>query len=212
MSGLLTNKNSVMMKESVAEIIKNVLKAVYQPFLFALVLSVFVLFFLMFIEKYNKVSIKDKIVMAFKEWKDKFLSQKKFRRAFYLVFFSVMVLFKTLLNRDMWANPVSDVIGVWGLHRKDGTFTTEMFENVVLFIPLVFFLFFFLETTSKRTSKFLIIMGKSMAFSFLISLTIEMLQLFLRLGTWQLSDICFNLIGGIIGGLIYWLTAKIRRI
>ncbi|MBR3173777.1 MAG: VanZ family protein [Eubacterium sp.] len=201
-----------MMKESVAEIIKNVLKAVYQPFLFALVLSVFVLFFLMFIEKYNKVSIKDKIVMAFKEWKDKFLSQKKFRRAFYLVFFSVMVLFKTLLNRDMWANPVSDVIGVWGLHRKDGTFTTEMFENVVLFIPLVFFLFFFLETTSKRTSKFLIIMGKSMAFSFLISLTIEMLQLFLRLGTWQLSDICFNLIGGIIGGLIYWLTAKIRRI
>lgn len=201
-----------MMKESVAEIIKNVLKAIYQPFLFALVLSVFVLFFLMFIEKYNEGSIKDRIVMAFKEWKDKFSSQTKFRRAFYLVFFSVMVLFKTLLNRDMWANPVSDVIGVWGLHRKDGTFTTEMFENVVLFIPLVFFLFFFLETTSKRTSKFLIIMGKSIVFSFLISLTIEMLQLFLRLGTWQLSDICFNLIGGIIGGLIYWLTAKIRRI
>lgn len=201
-----------MMKESAAEIIKHVLKAIYQPFFFALILSVFMLFFVMFLEKYNEGSIKDKIVMAFKEWKDKFLSEKKFRRTFYLVFFIVMILFRTLLNRDMWANPVSDVIGVWGLHRKDGTFTTEIFENVILFIPLIFFLFFFLETTSKKTSKFLVIMGRTIAISFLFSLIIEMLQLFLRLGMWQLSDICFNLLGGIIGGLVYWITAKIRRI
>lgn len=201
-----------MMKESVAEIIKHVLKAIYQPFLFALVLSVFVLFFVMFLEKYNEGSMKTKIVMALKEWKDKFLSQTRFRRTFYLVFIIVMILFKTLLNRDMWANPVSDVIGVWGLHRKDGIFTTEIFENVVLFIPLVFFLFYFLETTSKRSGKFLVVMGRAIIFSLFASLAIEMLQLFLRLGMWQLSDICFNLIGGIIGGLVYWLTAKIRRV
>ena len=200
------------MRESVAEIIKNVLKAIYQPFLFALVLSVFVLFFIMFLEKYNEGSIKDKIFMAFKEWKDKFLSQTKFRRAFYLVFFIIMSLFKTLLNRDMWANPVMDVIGVWGLHRKDGTFTTEIFENMVLFIPLMFFLFFFLETTSKKTSKFFLVIGRTIVISFIFSLIIEMLQLLLRLGTWQLSDICFNVLGGIIGGLVYWITAKIRRI
>ena len=200
------------MKESVAEIIKHVLKAIYQPFLFALVLSVFVLYFIMFIEKYGEGSIKDKIVMAFKELKDKFLSQKKFRRAFYFVFFVVMTLFRTLLNRDMWVNPISDVMGVWGLHKKDGTLTTEMFENIVLFIPLVFFLFFFLETTSKKTSKFLAVMGRAIVFSFLTSLSIEMLQLLLRLGMWQLSDICFNLLGGIIGGLVYWITAKIRRV
>ena len=200
------------MKESVAEIIKHVLKAIYQPFLFALVLSVFVLFFVMFLEKYNEGSMKTKIVMALKEWKDKFLSQTRFRRTFYLVFIIVMILFKTLLNRDMWANPVSDVIGVWGLHRKDGIFTTEIFENVVLFIPLVFLLFYYLETTSKKSSKFLVVMGRAIVFSFFASLAIEMIQLFLRLGMWQLSDICFNLIGGIIGGLIYWVTAKIRRV
>lgn len=200
------------MKESVAEIIKHILKAIYQPFLFALVLSVFVLFFIMFLEKYNDGSIKDKIIMALKEWKDRFLAQKKFRRAFYLVFFLIMILFKTLLNRDMWANPVYDVIGVWGLHRKDGTFTTEIFENIALFIPMMFFLLLFLETTSKKTSKFLIVMGRSIVISFIFSLVIEMLQLMLRLGTWQLSDICFNLIGGIIGGLLYWITAKIRKI
>ncbi|MBR3173773.1 MAG: hypothetical protein IKF24_04525 [Eubacterium sp.] len=37
-----------------------------------------------------------------------------------------------------------------------------------------------------------------------------MLQLFLRLGTWQLSDIAFNTLGGVIGGLVYWVSAKIR--
>ena len=200
------------MKESVAEIIKHVLKAIYQPFLFALVLSVFVLFFVMFLEKYNEGSMKDKIVMALKEWKDKFLSQTKFRRTFYFVFFAVMTLFRTLLNRDMWVNPVSDVLGVWGLHRKDGIFTTEILENIVLFIPLVFFLFYYLEKTSKKTSKFLPVMGNAIVFSFLTSLTIEMLQLLLRIGLWQLSDICFNLLGGIIGGLVYWVTAKIRKV
>ena len=55
-------------------------------------------------------------------------------------------------------------------------------------------------------------MWRAIAVSFLSSLTIEMLQLFLRLGTWQLSDLCFNTLGGVIGGLIDWVTAKIRRV
>lgn len=32
-----------------------------------------------------------------------------------LVFYTVMILFRTLLNRDMWANPVSDLIGLWAV-------------------------------------------------------------------------------------------------
>ena len=55
-------------------------------------------------------------------------------------------------------------------------------------------------------------MWRAIVISFLSSLTIEMLQLFLRLGTWQLSDLCFNTLGGVIGGLIDWVTAKIRRV
>ncbi|MFR8725087.1 MAG: VanZ family protein [Mediterraneibacter faecis] len=41
-----------------------------------------------------------------------------------------------------------------------------------------------------------------------MSFTIEMLQLFLRLGTWQLSDIFYNTIGGGIGGLLYYVFHK----
>ncbi len=198
------------MLEIVRKSVANILKTLYQPFLFAIVLSILVLFFVMLLDKYSGGTTKDKLWLVIKEWKDRFIKSKKFRRLFYLVFCVVMVLFITLINRDMWANPVQDVIGIWGLHKKSGKFTTEIFENVVLFIPLIFFLFFFLETTLKKTTKFLKVMGMAIVISFLSSLTIEMLQLFLRLGTWQLSDLAFNTLGGVIGGLIYWVSAKIR--
>ena len=200
------------MIETVKNIITNVLKAIYQPFFFALVLSVFVMFFVMLLDKYKDGTFKDKVLAALKEWKNRFLKTAKFRRMFYLVFFVVMLLFKTMLNREVWMSPLRNVIGVWGFTDTDGNYTTEIIENTILFIPLIFFLFFFLETTSKRTSKFLAVMGRAIAISFLFSFSIELVQLLFRMGTFQLSDLCFNTLGGVIGGLIYWITAKIRRV
>ncbi|WP_347046079.1 VanZ family protein [Blautia wexlerae] len=48
-----------------------------------------------------------------------------------------------------------------------------------------------------------------MAFGF--SLMIEMLQLLLRLGTFQLSDIFYNTVGGVLGGMCYWGIIKIKK-
>lgn len=48
-------------------------------------------------------------------------------------------------------------------------------------------------------------------FWFLFSLTIEFLQLFLRLGTFQLSDLCYNTLGGAIGGVLYWMGWKVKK-
>ena len=47
------------------------------------------------------------------------------------------------------------------------------------------------------------------AFGF--SLIIEMLQLLLRLGTFQLSDIFYNTVGGVLGGLLYCVAMKARK-
>lgn len=47
--------------------------------------------------------------------------------------------------------------------------------------------------------------------AFLFSLTIEFLQLFLRLGTFQLSDLCYNTLGGAMGGVLYWMGWKIQK-
>ena len=41
--------------------------------------------------------------------------------------------------------------------------------------------------------------------------SIEMLQLLLRLGTFQLSDIFYNTVGGVLGGLMYCAVMKARK-
>ena len=47
--------------------------------------------------------------------------------------------------------------------------------------------------------------------AFCFSVSIEMLQLLLRLGTFQLSDIFYNTVGGVIGGLVYYVAMKTRK-
>ena len=42
-------------------------------------------------------------------------------------------------------------------------------------------------------------------------LDIEMSQLLLRLGTFQLSDLFYNTVGGVVGGLMYYVVMKVRK-
>lgn len=46
---------------------------------------------------------------------------------------------------------------------------------------------------------------------FLCSFFIEFSQLILRLGTFQLSDLFYNTLGGFLGGLIYWIGYKLAH-
>ena len=55
----------------------------------------------------------------------------------------------------------------------------------------------------------LIIFNDTVAFIF--SISIEVLQLFLRLGTFQLSDLFYNTVGGMIGGLMYYGITKAKK-
>ena len=186
----------------IAEIITNVLTALYQPFWFAVILSVL----FMFVYKAYP-SIK----RAATDWISWFKSDPSFRRIFFLVFYTVMILFRTLLNRNMWSNPVSNVIGVWGLYNAKGELTTECVENLALFIPFTILLLW--EAKDRILTKMTIgsVLWNSTKITFLFSFTIEMLQLFLRLGTWQLSDLFYNTLGGVIGGLIYYISYKIKH-
>ncbi|MDO4962031.1 MAG: VanZ family protein [Eubacteriales bacterium] len=190
--------------EIITSIIKNILVALYQPFWFAVILSVFFMFLW---KKYPDVK------SAAKEWAGWFKSDPSFRRMFLLVFYTVMILFRTLLNRQIWANPVSNVIGLWGLYKESNgemVLTTEVPENLALFIPFtVLLLWCYKErffTTKDGALRISLIRSLWLSFkiTFIFSFCIEFLQLFLRLGTWQLSDLFFNTLGGGIGGFIYW--------
>lgn len=183
-------------------IISNVLTALYQPFWFAVILSVL----FMFVYK-----AYPSIIQATKDWISWFKSDSSFRRTFFLVFYTVMILFRTLLNRSMWANPVSNVIGVWGLYNAKGELTTECIENLALFIPFTLLLLWVARERIFQKMTIGSVLWNSTKITFLFSFTIEMLQLFLRLGTWQLSDLFYNTLGGVIGGLIYYIGYKIKH-
>ncbi len=203
-------------------ILSNVLISLYQPFGFALLLAVL----FMFVWK-NYHSVKEAVV----QWVGWFKTERKFRKMFLLSFYTVMILCKTLINRTMWLNPLSNVIGFWGLHKLNAAgevvFTTEVLENLALFIPFTILLLWTYrdkilsrgkKDNENESSKGEIKLGKvlfqSTKIVFLFSFTIEFLQLLLRLGTWQLSDLFYNTLGGFIGGLLYyigWRVASKRK-
>lgn len=191
--------------ELIKKIISNVLIALYQPFWFAVLSAVLFMFLIMYAEEHGWKA-------SFKDWKEKMIKSSFYRKMFILVFYFMMILFRTLLNRNMWLNPVSDVIGVWGFYNEKGEFTTEIIENMVLCIPFTLLLLWsFQEKIIGSPVKVIRILRKSTMIVFGLSLTIELLQLFLRLGTFQLSDLFYNTLGGLIGGLIYWLGYKITH-
>ena len=129
-----------------------------------------------------------------------------------MAFVTSMILFRTLLNRNLWLNPLSDVMGGWGIwETKNGeqVLTTECIENVIMTVPFSSIVMWtFQEKMEKGWKKILWYSGK---IAFIFSISIEMLQLLLRLGTFQLSDIFYNTVGGVLGGVCYCGIMKVRK-
>ena len=187
------------------KIIENVLTALYQPFGFSVIMAILFMFVYMSGKEHG-------IKTLIQKWIHEFKTNGRFRVVFIMVFYIALILFRTLLNRDMWKNPVYNVIGIWGLYNENGEMTTEAIENLVLFIPFtVLLLWSFREKLFGESVKILRVIWQSMKIVFLFSLTIEFLQLILRVGAFQLSDLFYNTLGGLIGGLIYWIGYKIAH-
>lgn len=190
--------------EYIINIVKNVLTAVYQQFWAALVLSVFFMFVYMYAAEHGW----KKAVSA---WMSGFCRNREFRRIFFLVFYTAMILFRTLLCRSTWINPLVNVLGIWSLHNAKGEIYTENIENAILFIPFTILLFYAFKSRlfkTERPGAFSVLLRAAQV-SFLFSLAIESCQLFLKLGTFQISDLVFNTLGGIIGGMAFLFVRRI---
>lgn len=103
---------------------------------------------------------------------------------------------------------MQNVIGTFGIYNANGELTTEAIENVLLFIPLMFL---WLWAVEKHELTFL----KTVSFSFknalLCSFLIEMAQLLFRVGQVQISDLVYNTLGGITGGVCYWIVILAKK-
>lgn len=197
--------------EIITKIIKNVLTALYQPF-GAAVLLAFVAMFVFIYAKEHNWKKKELVKNICSTWVSYYKKSCEFRRAFLLIFYSVMILSRTVLYRNIWTNPLSNIMGVWGLYDADGNLTTEAIENFMLFIPFVVLLLwaFRKELLGDKPGlkKTMWVATKTVG---IFSFVIEFSQLLFHLGTFQISDLVYNTLGGTVGGLTYYIIYRFRH-
>ena len=196
--------------EILSKILINILTAFYESFGFSILLSFLAMFFYL----YACVPVdagkgwKGAIVTWYKEFK----ASVFFRKLFLLAFVTSLILFRTLLNRDLWMNPLSKVMGGWGIWETvngEQKLTTECIENVIMMVPFSAVVMWTFQKKAGNSWKNIVWQSGMVAFIF--SIVIEVLQLLLRLGTFQLSDIFYNTVGGVVGGVCYWGVMRVRK-
>ena len=191
--------------EYFVNIMENVLEALYRTCSASLVIAV------LFMCVYLRVR-KHGVGPVVQGWLREFRTDSLFRRQFFLTFYVCMMLFRTLFCRPIWGNPLENVLGIWGFHKPDGSIYTENIENLILFVPFVLLYFWMREEKEHNKKKPLqAVLMRSVSVSFGFSLLIELCQLFLKIGTFQLTDLFFNTLGGLLGGLVYWGFDRSRK-
>lgn len=189
----------------IGKILTNILTALYEPFGFSLLLSFFVMFFYLY--AYHPTNAGKGWKSAIATWWQEFKKDSRFRRLFGLAFVTSMILFRTLLNQNLWMNPLSNVMGGWGIWEMvngERQLTTECIENVILMMPFTGMVMWTFDVEKR-------VVWKSTKLGLIFSASIEMLQLLLRLGTFQVSDIVYNTLGGMLGGVVYLGAKKVHE-
>ena len=149
--------------ELLGKIITNILTALYEPFGFSLLLSFMTMFFYLY--AYEPAEAGKGWKSALVTWYEKFKERVFFRKLFLLVFVTSMILFRTLLNRNLWLNPLSNVLDGWGIWKTvngEQVLTTEGIENVIMMVPFTGVLMWtFEEKTGNSWRKILWDSGKT---------------------------------------------------
>lgn len=187
------------------KILTNILTALYEPFGFSILLSFLAMFFYLYAYEPTEAGKGWKSTIV--TWYKKFKESVFFRKVWLLAFVSSLILFRTLLNRNLWMNPLSNVMGGGGILETvngERKLTTECIENVIMMVPFSSVVMWTFDVKEK-------VLWQSGKIAFIFSVSIEMPQLLLRLGTFQLSDIFYNTVGGVLGGVCYWGIMKIRK-
>lgn len=191
------------------DVVLNILKTFYESLWISLILA-----FLFSVSGLYAEGIKTEVPGwkgIFTRWIEKFRSLKLFRHRFYLYIYTAMLLYQTLLGREIWPHPLEAVFGNWALVNAAGDIGTQIFENLFIFTPFIILLFWaYGEKVIKGNTLWSYLLS-ALKITAVFSFLIEVLQAVLHLGTLQISDFCYNVVGGVIGGLIYWCGYKIKH-
>ena len=189
------------------EMLRSILRDVYQSLYQITGISLLVAVLFMFAYLYAR---EHGVKETLKKWWTEFKTQEHFRLAFFFGLVTALILCQTLFCRKIWNEPLKDVIGPWGIVARDGSLYVENIENVLLTAPFIYLALraFSPDIWKHRPPTFRDVMLFSAKYSFLLSLFIELSQLFFKLGAIQVTDLVYNTLGGLIGGLVYWTLGR----
>lgn len=174
------------MKIFILDIIRTVTRSLPQGFTLAVLISV--------VLEYTKRKTLNGYIAS--------LENKKNRYFIYLLTYCYMVIYRTLLCRKAIYKPLSRIWQDWGIINQ-GEIKIEpspFFGNTLMFTLLMILLM--MNFTDRFKSKNHIII-KCTGIAFLLSFLIETTQLITCRGTFQISDLVYNTLGGFIGSVIY---------
>lgn len=175
---------------------------------YSLELSMFFIFAVIIIYLIDKIGFKNLIF----EIKEKFLKDYSYKWKILFFTYFYFILKKSLLDRSKGMKNSLEFAFKrdWIFLVKDTWSKVQAVENILFFIPFSFFLV--LAFFSNKNITKLNLFKKIIKFSFLLSLFIELTQLLLTLGTFQVSDIVYNIIGGFIGYILVVLVDCINKL
>lgn len=135
------------------------------------------------------------------------LENKKSRYFIYLLTYCYMVLYRTLLCRTATYVPLSKVWRDWGIVKCNPLKIdpSPLVGNIALFTILILLILLNFSHKFKDDKDILI---KCTVLSFVLSLSIEVMQLITCRGTFQISDLTYNTVGGLLGAVIYIKTQQ----
>lgn len=156
----------------------------------AIFLTIFFIIAYIFIKENNEKA---------KEKFEKVLREDRWNVAF--LFYLALLLSGTLLGRPH-TNPFVNILGHFG-SGEDDSFFIDGFVNVLIFIPYTY-LFIQAYNTKKPVRDCFYL-------STATTLIIELCQLLFWIGQFSVGDIVYNIIGGMIGCVIWYIVNRVFR-
>lgn len=105
--------------------------------------------------------------------------------------------------------PLANIWGGWGIGINKYFFDFSAIWNILMFLPMCTFVFFYDRHIREKRRTYFQTAIISTAISFFNSLIIELMQLIFRVGTFQISDLFYNTLGGILGLFVLLFLIRI---
>ncbi len=178
----------------------------YENIVMVLIFTILALFALAYLSEHGiKISIKQ-------IWFKLKSNENQYRWKVLFLMYAFFLARITILGREHFDNPLCKVFDKgWIITQNEfGEWDFDAVNNILLLLPYTFSMF---RAFPKLFSsyKLIKILAKAFIISLCTTLFIENCQLIFSIGTFQLADITYNTIGGIIGGLLFYLFVKYSK-